>query len=94
MSIALGLATTCILIRSSFRVAELSQGFHGALANQQVTFMVLEGAMIIIAVCALTAYHPGVAFNGAWAKANFHLRSSKVNRMELASGEKMSDSQS
>ena len=72
-STALGLATILILVRSSFRVAELSQGFNGPLANQQVTFMILEGAMVILASLLLTAFHPGIAFAGEWQSANFTL---------------------
>ncbi|OCL03471.1 putative RTA1 domain protein [Glonium stellatum] len=75
----LGLATLCIFIRSCFRVAELSGGFHGALANQQVTFMILEGAMIIVAVGALTACHPLFAFQGRWADAGWSLRGNVVS---------------
>lgn len=55
-----------IFIRSCFRVAELQGGFGGALANQEVTFMILEGAMIIIASIALTVMHPGTIFKEAW----------------------------
>ncbi len=71
MLVGLGLATLCVLIRSCFRVAELSHSFGSKLAKQQVTFMILEGAMIVIASVTLTCLHPGVAFQGSWAKANF-----------------------
>lgn len=40
-------------------MAELEEGFHGRLANDEVLFMILEGPMIIIATTALTAFHPG-----------------------------------
>jgi hypothetical protein len=73
----LSLATLTIAIRSCFRVAELSGGFHGSLANNQSTFMVLEGAMIGIASLCLTALHPGVAFRGTWADADFNFFRSK-----------------
>lgn len=76
--VALSLATICILIRCIFRVAELSDGFNGKLANQEVTFMVLEGAMVVIACLALTAYHPGKCFQGEWAAANFRMRGQTV----------------
>ena len=36
----LALATFCTFTRSCFRIAELSQGFSGPLANNEVTFMV------------------------------------------------------
>lgn len=75
--LGLGIATIGIFIRSVFRVAELSDGFHGKLANQEVTFMILEGAMIIIAVSAVTVMHPYFAFEGAWAEAAWSLRGKK-----------------
>lgn len=78
----LSLATLTILIRSSFRVAELSGGFHGSLANNQATFMVLEGAMIAIASLCLTAVHPGVAFKGTWADADFNFFHSKKSALD------------
>ncbi|KAI9678275.1 MAG: hypothetical protein M1817_006220 [Caeruleum heppii] len=80
---ALGTATVAILIRSVFRVAELSQGFEGSLANDQSTFMVLDGAMIIVACTELTALHPGFAFQGNWGTANFRLRTRKGERGQI-----------
>ncbi|TKA66064.1 hypothetical protein B0A49_06892 [Cryomyces minteri] len=74
---ALRVATLAIFARSVFRVAELSQGFHGALANQEATFMVLEGGMIVVAVGALTIFHPGITFGGRWADAGWTLRGEK-----------------
>ena len=72
---ALGLATVCIFIRSVFRVAELSGGFHGPLDNQQATYMVLEGVMVITASTALTLFHPGPCFAGRWKAAHFFRKS-------------------
>ena len=46
-------------------MAELESGFGGALANNEPVFMILEGPMIMIAVVALTAFHPGFCFR--WA---------------------------
>ncbi|KAL2841009.1 RTA1 like protein-domain-containing protein [Aspergillus pseudoustus] len=67
-----GLATICIYIRSVFRVAELSNGFGSHLANDEVTFMVLEGAMISIAVISLSTWgHPGIGFRGYWSSLNY-----------------------
>jgi RTA1 like protein len=57
---ALGVATVAIYIRSVFRVAELQQGFQSRFANNEITFMVLEGGMIVVATIALTALHPGL----------------------------------
>ncbi len=71
---ALALATLTIFVRSVFRCAELRGGFKGKLAQQQVTFMILEGAMIVIAVGLLTIWHPGWVFKEKWGDAAWSLR--------------------
>ena len=76
----MALATTLILKRSVFRVAELSEGFTGRLANDEVTFMVLEGAMIVIATAVMTAVHPGRAFGAKWANAGWKFGKQKRMR--------------
>lgn len=76
---ALCVATVTIFIRSVFRVAELSGGFHGPLANHQISFMILEGAMVCTACLGLTLLHPGLCFQGEWRAANFTLRGKKLN---------------
>jgi len=76
--VALFIATITIFARSIFRVAELAGGFHGKLANEEIPFMILEGAMIVIACLFLTAFHPGFVFGkDNWHRANFQVRSKK-----------------
>lgn len=71
-NIGLVLATICVFTRSVFRAAELSEGFGGALANNEVSFMVLDGAMIMIACGAFTLLHPGYCFTkDGWAAASY-----------------------
>jgi hypothetical protein len=79
-NLALSLATLCIFIRSIFRVAELSGGFKGSLANNEVSFMILDGTMVIIACITLTVMHPGFAFGAVWQEANFTFRVKKKKR--------------
>ncbi|KAF7559489.1 hypothetical protein G7046_g4660 [Stylonectria norvegica] len=55
---ALGLATFCILWRSAFRVAELSEGWEGAIMGDQGMFVGFEGVLIVVAVVALLVFHP------------------------------------
>jgi RTA1 like protein len=52
-------------------VAELSEGFGGALANDQVTFMILDGAMMVVVVIVLTSTHPGLTFGSRWDEGAF-----------------------
>jgi hypothetical protein len=80
------IATLTIFIRSCFRVAELSGGFHGPLANNEISFMILEVGMIVIASSCLTWLHPGIAFQGAWASANFMFRMRKTGDVEKTVG--------
>ncbi|KAH8695214.1 RTA1 domain protein [Talaromyces proteolyticus] len=70
--IAFFFAGLFIFVRSVFRCAELSNGFGGALANDQITFMVLEGAMMVLACGLLTFFHPGLIIGRkAWAMASW-----------------------
>lgn len=60
-----------------FRVAELSEGFDSSLANNEVSFMILDGTMVVLACLLLTIFHPGISFKGTWTEANFHFRTRK-----------------
>ncbi|KAF1971727.1 RTA1-domain-containing protein [Bimuria novae-zelandiae CBS 107.79] len=66
---SLFLATLLIFIRSVYRVAELWNGFSSHLANDEVTFMIFEGPMIIAAVTLMTVFHPGRVFDDLWIAA-------------------------
>lgn len=65
---ALAFAALCIFIRSVYRVAELSEGWQGALIKNQYTFIGLEGAMVLVAVLALNAFHPGFCFREGYIR--------------------------
>lgn len=76
---ALALATICIFTRSVFRSVELSEGFSGHLANNEVSFMVLDGVMVLVACICLTALHPGMSFGREnWKRSGFNFRKEKV----------------
>jgi hypothetical protein len=77
-------ATVAILARSIFRVVELWEGFGGKLWNDEVLFMVFDGAMVGFASIILTALHPGPAFKSEWAASNwtFRGRSRRDSRVE------------
>ncbi|KAL4808599.1 RTA1 like protein-domain-containing protein [Aspergillus unguis] len=70
----LATATLVIIVRSIFRCAELSEGFDGHLANDEVTFMILEAAMVSIAVICLTVFHPGAVWKAQWHEAVWSTR--------------------
>ena len=79
------LATVAILARSIFRAAELWEGFEGKLWNSETDFLVLDGAMVALAVVLLSALHPGPAFGGQWHAANWSLRTGKGKKKESSS---------
>ncbi|KIW83722.1 hypothetical protein Z517_02968 [Fonsecaea pedrosoi CBS 271.37] len=73
--ISIAIAVLTITVRSCYRLAELKDGFHGHLANDEATFMIFEGPMIIIAVAVLTIWHPGIVLGAQlWEDAGFHFR--------------------
>lgn len=81
---ALSAAVVLILIRSVYRVAELREGFGGAIANDQVSFMILEGPMIFLAVLAVTVLHPGISFGGQWNNAGWSVKQSRKVAFDMS----------
>ncbi|KAI9163221.1 RTA1 like domain protein [Paramyrothecium foliicola] len=55
---ALALSTLCVLWRSAFRVAELSEGWTGPIIARQELFIAFEGVLIVVAVAVLNVFHP------------------------------------
>ncbi|KAJ3004601.1 hypothetical protein HKX48_001138 [Thoreauomyces humboldtii] len=84
---ALLASTLLILIRCIFRVSELSGGFNGSEANNEVEFMILEGPMIFIATGLMAAFHPGRAFKGLWGVTGWRGGNHNVGRTEHHSGD-------
>ncbi|KAF2868427.1 RTA1 like protein-domain-containing protein [Massariosphaeria phaeospora] len=70
-------AAGLIFVRCIYRIAELWEGFNGHLANEEATFMVFEGPMIILAVAAMTVFHPGRVFDDLWVPAGQGIRDSE-----------------
>lgn len=64
--LAMAGAVLTIFIRSVFRVAELQGGFQSKLANDEVDLMILESAMISIAVILMTVAHPSICIGRVW----------------------------
>ncbi|KAF2106755.1 RTA1 like protein-domain-containing protein [Lophiotrema nucula] len=75
---SLFVATILIFVRCLYRVAELWNGFNSHLANDEATFMIFEGPLIILAVAAMTAFHPGRVFDNLWVPAGQGVRSMKL----------------
>lgn len=79
---AIVIGITTILARCSFRVAELSEGFKGELANNEVLYMIFEAVMMAICVLVLTVGHPGLTLGSYWNTGKFHWRQSRAREVE------------
>jgi hypothetical protein len=55
-------AYVTILARCAYRIPELTGGWRSELMRDEPEFIVLEGVMIVVAVTALTVFHPGYCF--------------------------------
>jgi hypothetical protein len=55
-------AYTFIFVRCIYRIPELLGGWGGELMRIEIEFIILEGAMIVLAVLAQTIFHPGICF--------------------------------
>ena len=69
---AFSTATILILIRCSYRVAELVHGFRSKLANDQATFMLFEACTMTLALVLMSAFHPGIFLKSSgWANSGW-----------------------
>ena len=90
--VALALAIFCIFIRSIYRVAELSEDWTGALIQNQHFFIGFEGAMVVVAVLVLNAFHPGYCFREGYVQKKyrnlFRKKEKGIAAVDLVGGEK------
>ncbi|OLN86956.1 Uncharacterized protein C17G6.02c 2 [Colletotrichum chlorophyti] len=59
---AITIAYVAIIIRCIYRVPEMAGGWGSDLMQNEVTFLILDGAMILLAVLLLTVFHPAYFF--------------------------------
>lgn len=59
---AVTVAYACVMIRCIYRVAEMAGGWGNHIMQDEVSFMILDGGLVLICVTMLTAFHPGLFF--------------------------------
>ncbi|KAJ7192557.1 RTA1 like protein [Mycena pura] len=59
MSYALAFSTLVILVRSVYRIIQLSSGWQGRIMRTELYFNVLDGGMIALAIWTFNFAHPG-----------------------------------
>ncbi|KAM6514184.1 Envelope glycoprotein gp160 [Fusarium falciforme] len=74
-----GLSTAAILIlvRCTYRVAELRDGYDGELFKEEVPFIILEGVAIVLTAFALCFGHPGLLIKPTIMEGNLLLQPRK-----------------
>ncbi|KUJ12280.1 RTA1-domain-containing protein [Mollisia scopiformis] len=65
--IAVGVAYCTIFIRCVYRIAEMAGGWSNPIMQDQIAFIILDGAMCVVAVVALNVFHPGFLFRQSYA---------------------------
>lgn len=60
-------ASVLLIVYSIYRIVEFAGGVTGTLYQNQTAFMIIGGAIPLIACIILTIFHPGTAFGDAWA---------------------------
>jgi hypothetical protein len=62
------MASLLLIVYSVYRTLEFATGLSGTLYQSEPAFMVLNGAVPLMAAILLTAFHPGPIFGDAWTE--------------------------
>jgi len=74
-----GAASVLLFTYSIYRIAEMVDGLDGGLFQSQVVFMILNGAMPLVAAALLTIVPPGPAFGSRWTSVSpLRLRKTRI----------------
>ncbi|PGH32084.1 hypothetical protein GX50_05153 [[Emmonsia] crescens] len=60
--ISLAISFFVIFARCTYRIAEMAGGWANHIMQDEISFVILEGVMCIIAAILLTTFHPGTHF--------------------------------
>lgn len=55
-------AFAAILVRCIYRIAEMAGGWGNHIMQDEISFMILDSTLVLVAVTLLTAFHPGLFF--------------------------------
>ncbi|KAK7998288.1 hypothetical protein PG989_006328 [Apiospora arundinis] len=82
-------AYTGIFIRCVYRIVEMAGGWGNHIMQDEPSFIVLEGFMILIPVALLTIFTPGILFPDMAARESMRFRGKKSkNQAAVADAEK------
>ncbi|KAM0207353.1 hypothetical protein ACHAPQ_007588 [Fusarium lateritium] len=83
---ALVVAYVAIIIRCIYRIPEMQMGWGSTLMQNETTFLILDGTMILISVWTLTIFHPYFFFPYLTKKGKNRTDSEKSQVQENESG--------
>lgn len=56
------IAFVTVFLRCVYRIAEMVGGWANPIMRDEISFIIMEGVMILVAVIVLTVFHPGYCF--------------------------------
>ncbi|KAI1081052.1 RTA1 like protein-domain-containing protein [Whalleya microplaca] len=67
---AFALATSLLVLRTAYRIVVIAEGFESSVAQDETLFLVLDGAMVLIATTILLAFFPSRIFGQSWSQTS------------------------
>ncbi|KAI1502621.1 RTA1 like protein-domain-containing protein [Biscogniauxia marginata] len=68
--VVFSIATFLLVLRTAYRIVEVAEGFESSIAQDEVIFLVLDGAMVLVATILLLAFFPARAFGQSWSQTS------------------------
>ncbi|KAI1203327.1 hypothetical protein F5X97DRAFT_128979 [Nemania serpens] len=78
--VAFIVATTLIVLRSTYRTVQIAEGFESSIAQAETLFLVLDGAAMLIATILLLACFPARALGQSWSETTVRKLSQRSQR--------------
>ncbi|KAJ7238968.1 RTA1 like protein-domain-containing protein [Mycena rebaudengoi] len=76
---ALTFSTFVLLVRSVYRIIELSAGWHSKIIETEIYFNVFDGAMVVLAIFTINVAHPGLLLGSFRSQQRYSMAMEKLN---------------
>ncbi|KAI0015991.1 RTA1 like protein-domain-containing protein [Xylariomycetidae sp. FL0641] len=67
---AFSTATFLLVLRTAYRIVEIAEGYMSSIAQDENLFLVLDGAMVLLAVILLAIFFPARVFGHYWPQTS------------------------
>ncbi|KAI5923183.1 RTA1 like protein-domain-containing protein [Camillea tinctor] len=68
--VVFSIATVLLILRTAYRIVNVAEGFESSIAQDETLFLVLDGAMVLIATVLLLTFFPARAFGQSWSQTS------------------------